>query len=107
MAEAGKQLLEDGDNVDQNYADDNGGDHDNGDRIELTENAVNHFAQKGFDPIYGARPLKRVMQKDLETAIGYGILKGDISEGASVIIDYRDGQLDLSIVSEASTNTEA
>lgn len=64
--------------------------------VKLTEDAKKHFAQKGYDPVYGARPLKRVMQKDLETEIGRSLLKGDIVEGSRVKVDYREGRLEIS-----------
>jgi ATP-dependent Clp protease ATP-binding subunit ClpB len=62
-------------------------------QIELTDECRIHLAQKGFDPVYGARPLKRVIQKGIETRLGYQILKGDIADGSGVMIDYRDGEL--------------
>jgi ATP-dependent Clp protease ATP-binding subunit ClpB len=61
--------------------------------LELTERAGKYLAKKGFDPVYGARPLKRVIQKELETAIGFNLIKGEIPEGAHVIVDHGDGQL--------------
>jgi ATP-dependent Clp protease ATP-binding subunit ClpB len=55
--------------------------------LELTGPAREHLAASGYDPNYGARPLKRVIQKELETPIGRLLLKGDLSDGQTVIVD--------------------
>ena len=55
--------------------------------IELTGPAREHIAASGYDPNYGARPLKRVIQKELETPIGRLLLKGDLSDGQTVVVD--------------------
>jgi ATP-dependent Clp protease ATP-binding subunit ClpA len=49
----------------------------------------------GYDPVYGARPLKRAIQKELETPLGRKILAGEVHDGQKVIVDYDDirGQL--------------
>jgi len=62
-------------------------------QLELTEAAETHFADAGYDPVYGARPLKRLLQKEIETALGRRILRGEIPDGARVTIDYRGGEL--------------
>ncbi|MFQ5666004.1 MAG: ATP-dependent chaperone ClpB [Candidatus Binatia bacterium] len=46
--------------------------------IELTDAALEHFARTGFDPVYGARPLKRLLQKELETALGRKLIAGEL-----------------------------
>ena len=56
--------------------------------LELTERAREHLAAVGYDPSYGARPLKRAIQKELETPLGRLLLKGDIKDGQTVIVDY-------------------
>jgi len=61
--------------------------------IELTEAALEHFAHTGFDPVYGARPLKRLLQRELETALGRKIIAGEIHEQTRVTVDYRGQQL--------------
>jgi ATP-dependent Clp protease ATP-binding subunit ClpB len=58
--------------------------------LELTDAAREHLAAVGYDPNYGARPLKRAIQKELETPLGRLLLKGDVSDGQKVIVD-RDG----------------
>jgi ATP-dependent Clp protease ATP-binding subunit ClpB len=55
--------------------------------LELTEAAREHLAVTGYDPNYGARPLKRLIQKELETALGRLILKGEVKDGDAVIVD--------------------
>ncbi|MBV9959404.1 MAG: ATP-dependent chaperone ClpB [Acidobacteria bacterium] len=60
--------------------------------IELTEEAATHLAREGYDPVYGARPLKRAIQKELETPIGRRLLKGEIRDGQTIVVDWRDGE---------------
>jgi ATP-dependent Clp protease ATP-binding subunit ClpB len=55
--------------------------------LELTEAAREHLAVTGYDPNYGARPLKRLIQKELETALGRLILKGEVKDGDTVTVD--------------------
>ncbi len=62
-------------------------------QIELTDSAKAFIADHGFDPVYGARPLKRYMQKYVETLAAKLILGGDISTGQTIIIDVNDGAL--------------
>jgi ATP-dependent Clp protease ATP-binding subunit ClpB len=56
--------------------------------LTLTDAAKKHVVQTGYDPNYGARPLKRVLQKEVETGLAKRLLKGDIRDGASVTVDY-------------------
>ena len=62
-------------------------------RIELTDRAYAYIAENGFDPIYGARPLKRFMQKEVETLAARMILEGKIMDGGVITIDEQDGKL--------------
>jgi ATP-dependent Clp protease ATP-binding subunit ClpB len=63
--------------------------------IDATPAARRHLVRSGYDPVYGARPLKRAIQKELETPLGRKILAGEIREGMSVRVDYdeRSGEL--------------
>ncbi|HVL38261.1 MAG TPA: AAA family ATPase, partial [Fimbriimonadaceae bacterium] len=63
-------------------------------RIEmrLTEDAATQIATAGFDPVYGARPLKRAIQRDVMNPLANAILRGDVREGQRVIVDYRGGE---------------
>ncbi|CAB1251963.1 ATP-dependent chaperone ClpB [Clostridium sp. WLY-B-L2] len=58
--------------------------------IEITDRAKNIIAKEGYDPVYGARPLKRYMENVLETSIAKKIIKGDIYEGCNIRVDYKD-----------------
>jgi ATP-dependent Clp protease ATP-binding subunit ClpB len=60
--------------------------------IELTEEAATHLAREGYDPVYGARPLKRAIQKELETPIGRRLLRGEIRDGQTIVADWQDGE---------------
>jgi ATP-dependent Clp protease ATP-binding subunit ClpC len=57
-------------------------------KIELTEKAKDFLSDKGYDPQYGARPLNRAIQKYLEDPVAEEILKGDLSDGGTLIADY-------------------
>jgi ATP-dependent Clp protease ATP-binding subunit ClpB len=61
--------------------------------LELTPEAREHLADKGFDPAYGARPLKRVIQREVQDALALRLLAGEIHEGDRVTLDARDGVL--------------
>lgn len=56
-------------------------------KVELTESAKDFVTERGYDPAYGARPLRRYLQKHVETLAARIILEGNISEGQSIIID--------------------
>jgi ATP-dependent Clp protease ATP-binding subunit ClpB len=61
--------------------------------LELTEAAKEYIAREGYDPVYGARPLKRYLQRHLETALSRQILAGAIPENSRVTVDCKKGQL--------------
>ena len=67
---------------------------------ELTEQVKDYFTDAGYDPIFGARPLKRIMQKELINAISTKILEGDFVQGDRFLIDYRNGELVLQKINE-------
>jgi ATP-dependent Clp protease ATP-binding subunit ClpB len=56
--------------------------------LDVSEAAKRHLVRVGHDPVYGARPLKRAVQRELETPLGRKILGGDIRDGQSVYVDY-------------------
>ncbi|MCI1945932.1 ATP-dependent chaperone ClpB [Clostridium luticellarii] len=58
--------------------------------IEITDRAKEVIASEGYDPVYGARPLKRYMENVLETSIAKKIIKGDIYGGCNIRVDYKD-----------------
>jgi ATP-dependent Clp protease ATP-binding subunit ClpB len=59
--------------------------------LELTDAARAHVVRVGYDPTFGARPLKRAIQKEIETPLARKLLAGEIKDGMSVKIDYRRG----------------
>jgi len=61
--------------------------------VILTQAAKNQLASDGYDPAFGARPLKRVMQRTLQDPLALAILQGQFSEGDTVHVDVRDGAL--------------
>jgi ATP-dependent Clp protease ATP-binding subunit ClpB len=61
--------------------------------VELTDTARELLANLGFDPTYGARPLKRVIQKRLVDRLALAILEGEFGDGDTVRVDARDGEL--------------
>jgi ATP-dependent Clp protease ATP-binding subunit ClpB len=61
--------------------------------LSLTDSAKNFIVDNAYDPIYGARPLKRYMQSKLETLIGRMIIKGDILPQSNIIVDVQNDQL--------------
>jgi ATP-dependent Clp protease ATP-binding subunit ClpB len=54
--------------------------------LKLTDEALGHIVEVGYDPLYGARPLKRAIQRELETPIAKGILRGDFKEGETISV---------------------
>lgn len=61
--------------------------------FSLTDKAVKFLAKEGFDPAYGARPLRRAIQKHIEDRLSEELLKGNINKGDSLTIDEQDGEL--------------
>ncbi len=61
--------------------------------LELTDEAKAFLAEAGYDPVFGARPLKRYLQSHLETPLAKRIISGDLSDGQTVTLDVADGRL--------------
>ncbi len=59
--------------------------------LTLSESALEQIALEGFDPVYGARPLKRAIQREILNPLASAILRGDVSDGQNVSVDYRQG----------------
>jgi ATP-dependent Clp protease ATP-binding subunit ClpB len=57
-------------------------------KLELTDAARTHLVRSGYDPNYGARPLKRAIQREIETPLGRRILKGEVRDGQTVLVDF-------------------
>jgi ATP-dependent Clp protease ATP-binding subunit ClpB len=64
--------------------------------LELTDAAKDWLADRSFDPVYGARPLKRVLRKELEDRVALALLDGSIAEGQTVKVDVEGGRLVIS-----------
>jgi ATP-dependent Clp protease ATP-binding subunit ClpB len=64
-------------------------------RLELTDNARAWLGRVGYDPVYGARPLKRAVQKYLQDPLAEALLRGEIPDGSTVRVDEGDGALQL------------
>ena len=76
-----------------------------GHKINLTEAAKNYIAEKGYDSNFGARPLKRAIQKYLEDPIAEEILKGELKTGETILVDYDDDKKDI-VVSSAKNEKD-
>lgn len=67
--------------------------------VELTDEAKQYVIDNGYDPVYGARPLKRFLQRNVETLLGRVIIAGDLSAGTKLVVDMQDGKLSVTPVS--------
>ena len=61
--------------------------------VELTDAAKSWLAQEGYDPVYGARPLRRLIERQVENPLSTKILRGEVAEGDRIIVDLVDGKL--------------
>ncbi len=73
--------------------------------LQLTDEAVNLIAEQGFDPAYGARPLKRFIQRALETKVARAMIAGEASEGSTVVVSVVDNELQI-VIQPASGSSE-
>ncbi len=63
--------------------------------LEITDEARGHIAHEGYDPVFGARPLRRYIAHELETLIGRALLSGEIHDGSTIRVTRLDGQLQV------------
>jgi ATP-dependent Clp protease ATP-binding subunit ClpB len=61
--------------------------------IEFSDAALDMIGEEGFDPVYGARPLKRAIQNDIENPLAQKILAGDFAPGDQILVDVENGIL--------------
>ncbi|MEW5860917.1 MAG: ATP-dependent chaperone ClpB [Cyanobacteriota bacterium] len=61
--------------------------------LKLSETSLDFLAEVGYDPVYGARPLKRAIQRELETQIAKGILRGEFNDGDTIFVDVENERL--------------
>ncbi len=71
--------------------------------VDMTEAALRFIAREGYDPVYGARPLRRFVQREVETRIARRLIAGDLRDGAKICIDADGDEL---VVTYASPETE-
>ncbi len=75
--------------------------------LNLTERAREFIARAGYDPVYGARPLKRYLQHELETRIGRALIAGMIPDGATINVDVQNDELVVTHTAELELATPA
>ena len=61
--------------------------------LELSEAAKEHVAREGYDPVYGARPLKRFLQRQIETPLSRQLIAGEVTDYSRVTVDFKKGEL--------------
>jgi ATP-dependent Clp protease ATP-binding subunit ClpB len=66
-------------------------------RLDLTDSAKTLIAREGYDPVYGARPLKRAIQRDLLDPLSMNILEGKVGEGQRIVADAKNGAIEFSV----------
>ncbi|EXG83281.1 ATP-dependent chaperone ClpB [Saccharibacillus sacchari] len=66
--------------------------------LELTDRAANLIAEEGFDPVYGARPLKRFIQRTLETRVARALIAGEAQDGDKLLVDETNGKLNVTVL---------
>jgi ATP-dependent Clp protease ATP-binding subunit ClpC len=74
--------------------------------LEVTEAAKGYLADEGYDPHFGARPLRRVIQSKIEDVLSEGILAGDFQLGDAVLVDYQDDQIAIEVTARAEPEVE-
>ena len=69
--------------------------------LEITPEARRLIAEHGFDPVYGARPLRRYIAHEVETRIGRALLRGEIEPGGTISVTVDDGELSVTYTEPA------
>lgn len=64
-------------------------------KLELSDSAVKRLAMEGYDPVYGARPVKRAVQRELETSIAKALLRGEFEEEDTIVVEADAGSMGL------------
>ncbi|MYL65915.1 AAA domain-containing protein [Bacillus hwajinpoensis] len=77
---------------------------DHGIDFELTDPALDKISEEGYDPEYGARPLRRALQRHIEDRLSEELLKGNIEKGQRVKIDYKENDFVVETLSEATSS---
>ena len=69
--------------------------------LEVEKPLLDHLGKKGFDPVFGARPLRRVIQNEVEDRLSDALLEGEFSEGDAIRLDYVDGEVTAEKIASA------
>ncbi|MDM1049065.1 MULTISPECIES: ATP-dependent Clp protease ATP-binding subunit [Sphingobacterium] len=77
-----------------------------GHKITLTEKAKNYIAEKGYDSNFGARPLKRAIQKYLEDPIAEEILKGELKSGEAILVDFDEAKSEIKVAAASKDESD-
>jgi ATP-dependent Clp protease ATP-binding subunit ClpC len=72
--------------------------------VEITDKAKTWLAKVGFDPIYGARPLRRAIEHHVENPLSTRVLKGEFKEGDTIIVDLADDTLSFTVKASATVS---
>ncbi len=72
--------------------------------IEVSDSAKKHLAEIGYDPVYGARPLRRLIQQQIENSISTLIIKQEVKEGDTVLVNFQNGQFVFSKKQQENAN---
>jgi ATP-dependent Clp protease ATP-binding subunit ClpB len=71
--------------------------------LEMRDTARDLIAREAYDPVYGARPLRRYLQTHIESLLAQKIIRGELGEGSRVVLDVQDGQLAFQVFSSGET----
>ena len=61
--------------------------------LTVTPDALQNLGRRGYDPVYGARPLKRLIQQEIETPMARQLIKGELRDGDTAVVDLKDGHI--------------
>jgi len=78
--------------------------HSQGIKLEVSQAAVTALATQGFDPTFGARPLRRVIQKEIENVISKKLIEGEFKKGDTIWVDYKNGKYVFSKKGKKTSN---
>ena len=72
-------------------------------KLRFTDEAKAHIIENGYDPVYGARPLKRYLQAKAETLIAKTLLRGELHQGSTIVVDCGEDGLFCRVEDEQKT----
>ena len=75
--------------------------------LEITDAAKEFVAKAGYDPVYGARPLRRYIQRELETKLGRALIADEIPDGAKIDVGIKDQEIQISYQSPGTVEQAA